>query len=174
MSEKKEKPPDPVAISLSSELDIVVETQIKNTESKEKVVEAVRKLFMENGELHAEDDKKMIQFVSRNLESLRFIKDQFRDRQVRAAARRLLVANSGESSESTYLLLNKQAATVRIAALCDDPSESALGPIVLRIKSPRIREVIEWLTAGFVPPSVHMEQGHEDVSAETELMDETS
>lgn len=172
MSEKKDKPPDLVAISLSRDLDIVAETQINNTESKEKVVAAVKNLFKENGELRAEDDK-IVQFVSSNLESLRFIKDQFRDRQVRAAVRRLLVANSEDSGESTYLLLNKQAATVSIAAICDDPSESALGPIVLRIRSPRIKEVIEWLTAGFVPPAPHIERD-QDVSAETGLIDETS
>lgn len=164
-----EKEPDPVAISLSKDLDIVVETQIKNTESKDKVAAAVSNLFKGNGDLRIEDN--MVQFVSSNLESLRFIKDQFRDRQVRAAARRLLLANSKDSNETTYLLLNKQAATVSIAALCDDPSESALGPIVLRIKSPRIKEVIDWLTAGFV--SIVPSSTQDEVS-DKELIDETS
>ncbi len=172
MSEKKEKPPDLVAISLSRDLDIIAETQIKNTESKDKVIAAVGNLFKENGDLRVKDNK-LVQFVSSNLESLRFIKDQFRDRQVRAAARRLLITNKEDSSESTYLLLNKQAATVSIAAICDDPSESALGPIVLRIRSPRIKEVIEWLTAGFVPPASQIEEIQE-VSSERELIDETS
>ncbi len=49
----------------------------------------------------------------------------------------------------TVLLFNKQAATVGIAALCDDSSESPLGPIVLTIRSQRVEEVIDWLTKGY-------------------------
>ena len=139
---------DPEARSITeSGIDIVVETQIKNTESKERVSSAVTNLFKEAGELRVNDNE--VQFVSSNLESLRFIKDQFRDRQVRAAARRLLVSNSKDSDETTFVLLNKQAATVGIAALCDDPRESALGPILVRIRSHRLNEVIDWLTAGY-------------------------
>jgi predicted RNA binding protein with dsRBD fold (UPF0201 family) len=143
--------PDPVAKSLSQDLDVFVETQIKRTESKDKVAAAVRNLFREHGDFRIEEDR--VQFTSSNLESLRFIKEQFRDRQVRAAARRLLLSNSQGSNENTHLLLNKQAATVSIAALCDDPSESALGPIVLRIRSPLLHQVIDWLVAGFIESS---------------------
>lgn len=151
---------DPVAESLSRDLDIVVETQIKNSESQEKVTRAVSNLFKEHGELRV--DEKKVEFVSSNLESLWFIKNQFRDRQVRAAARRLLILNKGES-DSTFLLLNKQAATVSIAALCDDPAESALGPIVLRIRSPKLGEVIDWITAGFIPKPRETLQREEQV-----------
>jgi predicted RNA binding protein with dsRBD fold (UPF0201 family) len=166
----EEKPPDLVAISLSNDLDIIAETQIKNTESKDKVVAAIRNLFREKGELRVESD--IVQFVSTNLESLRFIRDQFRDRQVRAAARRLLLTNNKDSTETTYLLLNKQAATVSIAAICDDPSESALGPIVLRIRSPRIKEVIDWLTAGFISQTAS--RSHAQEVSEGTIIDDTS
>lgn len=131
---------------LSDNLDVVVETEVRRTESKEKVASAVSNLF-KVGELRVEEDR--VVFTSENIESLRFLKDQLRDRRVRSAARRLLLSNSGVDSFQTFLLLNKQAATVGIAALCDDPRESALGPIVLRIKSPRLQEVISWLTFGY-------------------------
>ena len=131
---------------LSDNLDVVVETEVRRTESKEKVASAVSNLF-KVGELRVEEDR--VVFTSENIESLRFLKDQLRDRRVRSAARRLLLSNSGEDPFQTFLLLNKQAATVGIAALCDDPRESALGPIVLRIKSPRLQEVISWLTFGY-------------------------
>ncbi|MHB1908611.1 MAG: RNA-binding domain-containing protein [Nitrososphaerales archaeon] len=134
--------------SLSEGLDIVAETQIKPSESKEKVVSAISNLFKEKGELRVEDQ--IVRFVSSDLESLRFLKDQFRDRQVRAAARRLLLVNNQDSNQ-TFLLLNKQAATVGIAALCDDPRESALGPIILRIRSPKIAQIVDWLTEGHLP-----------------------
>lgn len=131
---------------MSDEIDIVVEAQVRYTESKEKVAAAVTKLFGTDGELRIESDR--VVFLSSQRSSLQLLKDQFRDRNVRAAAHRLLRSGS-EGSNQAVLLLNKQAATVGIAALCDDPRESPLGPIVLRINSQNIGEVIEWLTRGY-------------------------
>ena len=128
------------------DIDIVVEAQVKYTESKDKVAAAVTNLFGPDGELRIEDDRVM--FLSTKRSSLQLLKDQFRDRHIRSAARRLLLSGS-EDSNQAVLLLNKQAATVRIAALCDDPRESPLGPIVLRIRSQNIGEVIDWLTKGY-------------------------
>ena len=127
------------------EIEVFVETQVKLSESKDKVSSAISNLF-EDGEMRVESDR--IQFLSNKIESLRFLRDQFRDRRVRSAARRLLLTNQ-KDSDSTFLLLNKQAATVSIAAICDDPKESPLGPIVLRIRSSRLPSVIDWLTAGY-------------------------
>lgn len=131
---------------MPNDIDIVVEAQVKYSESKDKVAMAITKLFGTNGELRIEEDRVM--FLSSSRDSLELLKDQFRDRHVRAAARRLLLAGS-EGGNQAVLLLNKQAATVGIAALCDDPRESPLGPIVLRIDSQNIGEVIEWLTRGY-------------------------
>lgn len=129
-------------------VEVVAEAEVKRTESALKVVDALKKLFDEKGELRVESDRVM--FVSSDLESLRYLKDQFRDRHVRSSARRLLLSNQGEEdSLQTFLLLNKQAATVGIGALCDDPRESALGPIVLRLNSRELPKVIDWLTAGY-------------------------
>lgn len=131
----------------SFEIDIVAEAQVKKTESKDKVAEAVSKLFPGPGELRVEENK--VQFVSGDIESLRFLRDQFRDRRVRAAARRLLLTGMKGESKQTFLLLNKQAATVGIAALCDDPRESQLGPISLRIRSENLERAIDWITSGY-------------------------
>lgn len=129
------------------EIDIVAEAQVKHTESKTKVAKAVSNLFPSKGELRMEEDR--VTFVSTDRESLRFLKDHFRDRRIRSAARRLLLSNTDEGSLQTQILLNKQAAFAGIAALCDDPSESPLGPIVLRIKSNRLQNLIEWMTFGY-------------------------
>jgi predicted RNA binding protein with dsRBD fold (UPF0201 family) len=128
-------------------VEIIAETEVKKTESAAKVVAALRKLFGEKGELRMETDRVM--FISSDLEALRYLKDQFRDRRVRSSARRLLLVNQEEGSLQTYLLLNKQAATIGIGALCDDPRESALSPIVLRLRSDKLMGVIDWLTAGY-------------------------
>jgi predicted RNA binding protein with dsRBD fold (UPF0201 family) len=129
---------------MPSSLDVFADAQVKHSESKHKVADAISKI-LPLGELRIEDDR--VTLSSNNLDSLKFLKDHFRDRRIRSAARRLLLRNSTELQ--TELLLNKQAATVGIAALCDDPRESALGPIVLRIRSNNVNEVIEWLTRGY-------------------------
>ena len=127
------------------DLEIYAETPLNHTEAPEKVVEALTKIFGPQGEIRVEED--IVSYRSSDIASLRFMKDQFRDRRVRAAARRLLVQNSTEIQ--TQLLFNKQAATVGIAAICDDPSESPLGPIILRLRSEQLNDVIDWLTQGF-------------------------
>lgn len=128
------------------DIDIVVEAQAKHTESKEKIAQAITNLFGNEGKLLIEVDR--VLFVSSHRSSLQLLKNQFRDRRVRAAVHRILVTRAPQSNQAV-LLLNKQAATASIAAICDDPTESPLGPIVLRINSTRIDEVIEWLTEGY-------------------------
>src|SRR5438105_492470 len=77
-------------------LDIIVEAQVKHTESKDKVAQAISNLFPEAGEMRFEDDR--VVFVSAKLASLQHLKDQFRDRRVRSAARRLLLSNQEEGA----------------------------------------------------------------------------
>ena len=73
------------------------------------------------------------------------IRDQLRDRHVRAAARKQMLLNA--EGGSTSLMLNRQAATVGVIALCGSPEESPLGPIYLRIESEDLEAAIDWLTA---------------------------
>ena len=129
------------------EINIKVEAQIKHSESKDKIAKAISNLFGSSGEMRVEEDRAL--FLSKSRSSLQLLKEQFRDRRVRAVARRLLLSNMEEGETQTTLLLNKQAATVGIAAICDDPSESPLGPIVLRMRCLNIRELIDWLTYGY-------------------------
>jgi len=131
----------------NEEIDIVAEAQVKHTESRKKIAKAISNLFGSSGEVISEEDRVM--FLSSKIDSLQFLKDQFRDRRVRAAARRLLLSSLDSGGMQAILLLNKQAATVGIAAICDDPSESPLGPIVLRIRSPNLQGIIDWLTKGY-------------------------
>jgi hypothetical protein len=70
--------------------------------------------------------------------------DQLRDRQVRGAARRRFL--SGRSGNKTTVMVNRQAATAGVVALCDSEEESPLGPIYLTIVSKKMDELILWLT----------------------------
>ena len=83
--------------------------------------------------------------VTEDPAALSSIRDQLRDRHVRSAARRQLLLNL--KGTSTSLMLNRQAATAGLVALCGTPEESPLGPIYLRIESGELDAVIDWLTA---------------------------
>lgn len=83
--------------------------------------------------------------VTSDRKALEHIKDQLRDRRIRAAARkRLLLKKSGVSAS---VMLNRQAAAAGVVAVCGGPEESALGPIYLTLSSEKIDEAIDWLTA---------------------------
>jgi predicted RNA binding protein with dsRBD fold (UPF0201 family) len=73
------------------------------------------------------------------------IKDMLRDRHVRSAARRQLLLNSARRSAT--MMLNRQAASAGVIALCGSPEESPLGPIYLTIESDRLSAAIDWLTS---------------------------
>lgn len=77
--------------------------------------------------------------------SLARIRDQLRDRHVRAAARRQMLLKM--HGQSTSLMLNRQAATVGVIAVCGTPEESPLDPIYLTIESATLEIVIDWLAA---------------------------
>jgi len=76
--------------------------------------------------------------------SLDRLHDQLRDRQVRGAARKRLLA--GRTGKSTTVMVNRQAATAGVIALCDTEAESPLGPVYLFVESERLDDIIRWLT----------------------------
>ena len=76
--------------------------------------------------------------------ALAHVRDQLRDRHVRAAARRQLLLNMVD--DSTSVMLNRQAAAVGVVAICGTPDESPLGPIYLKIESVTLVDVVDWLT----------------------------
>jgi predicted RNA binding protein with dsRBD fold (UPF0201 family) len=46
---------------------------------------------------------------------------------------------------STWFYLNKQAAFVGIVSICEEESESPLGPIKVTLRSSDLESVINWL-----------------------------
>ena len=69
------------------------------------------------------------------------IRESLASRQSLGVLRRRMRDNAYE--EGTRLLLNRQAAYAGIAAVCDAPEESPLGPIEVWVESRRIGEIIE-------------------------------
>jgi predicted RNA binding protein with dsRBD fold (UPF0201 family) len=71
--------------------------------------------------------------------------DQLRDRHVRDAARRLMLASL--EGDILALKLNRQAAAAGVLALCSSAIESPLGPLNLSIETDAPQQLIDWLTA---------------------------
>lgn len=76
-------------------------------------------------------------------EALSLLYEQVRSRSAMGVLRRMLIDN--RAGDSTWFLLNKQAATVGIAAVIDDEKESPLGPIRVTISCEELDPLIDWL-----------------------------
>lgn len=104
----------------------------------------MRSIFVENAVL-ADQSSRRIKLVSEEASSLNVLRNQLRDRHIRGAARKLLLSEL--KGDSTSLMLNRQAATVGVVALCSSADQSPLGPIYVTINSKQIATVIDWLSA---------------------------
>jgi uncharacterized protein len=131
-------------LAINPQVEITLKASISPSESREKVVRAASSIL---GDCNywVEDSQDSVVIRSRGLECLSRIHDQLRDRHVRDAARRLLLKNRTDST--TTLLLNRQAATMGIVALCSSEAESPLGPLVLELRTEGQDSLLEWLTA---------------------------
>lgn len=123
---------------------VSVEASVRPSEDPVKVRKAVENVL---GECRhdVEEGPRTVKATSDDVASVRLLHDQLRDRHVRAAARRLLLA--GREGDRTTLMLNRQAAYSGVLVLCGSEEESPLGPIYLTVESDRIDDAIEWLTA---------------------------
>ncbi|MGD0145681.1 MAG: RNA-binding domain-containing protein [Nitrososphaerales archaeon] len=125
-------------------VNVTLEATLAPSEDPRKVLDAMRSIFPENTAL-ADQSSRMIKMVSEEASSLNVMREQLRDRHIRSAARRLLL--SALKGDSTSLMLNRQAATVGVVALCSSADQSPLGPIYVTIRSKQIEALIDWLAA---------------------------
>jgi predicted RNA binding protein with dsRBD fold (UPF0201 family) len=125
------------------ESNVHIEAELAPSEDPDKVLGALARVL---GDVpHAlRRERESIALESSDPGNLDRLRDQLRDRRVRGAARKRLLA--GRSGNTTTIMLNRQAATVGVIALCDSEEESSLGPIFLTIVSEQLDRVIEWLT----------------------------
>ena len=128
--------------SLNVDCKISVYCNINESEDVNKVKTAISNVLTDMAETINDSS-----FVasSNNYESLTKIYETMRSRRTKSAYRRHLMRNMTE--DSTWFYLNKQAAFANTIALCDDESESALGPIKVVLHSKNIEDVIDWLVS---------------------------
>lgn len=128
----KEAPDTPV--------DIRIECQVHHSEDPSKVVRAVKNVI---NNCSPEPLNGRIQVLSKNLAFLDIIYEQIRSRRVMGVFRKALLNNM--TGNSTWFYLNKQAAYVGIVSICEEESESPLGPIKVTLRSSDLESVINWL-----------------------------
>ena len=122
---------------------VTIEAGVSPSEDARKVALAVDNIVGDSGLV--EITVRGARFRSDDLGSLGHLRDQLRDRRIRAAARRLLLRE--RDGKSAVLMLNRQAAFVGVIALCGSPEESPLGPVYLTLESKDMEAAIDWLTA---------------------------
>ena len=128
--------------SLNVDCKISVYCDINESEDVNKVKTAISNILTDMDE--TTDDSSFVANSS-NYESLTKIYEAMRTRKTKTAYRRHLVRNMTE--DSTWFYLNKQAAFANAIVLCDDESESPLGPIKIVLHSKNIEDVIDWLVS---------------------------
>ncbi len=127
--------------SISVQIELKIESAVNPSESPQKVMSAITNIF---GDCSPEFKYGSLIVASCfALGCLRIIYDQIRSRAAMGVLRRMLTDN--RISNTTWFLLNKQAAAAGIVVVIEDESESPLGPIRVKVVSDELDKIIEWL-----------------------------
>lgn len=125
-------------------LRLTLDSPLSPSEDAQKVLGAMMNVIGDSGH-SVEEGKRLLRITSDDPRSVERLHDQLRDRHVRAAARRLLLA--GRQGDRTTVMVNRQAAVAGVVVLCSTEAESALGPMFLTLESKQLDSLIRWLTA---------------------------
>jgi predicted RNA binding protein with dsRBD fold (UPF0201 family) len=127
--------------NITSQIDLKVEAIVNPSEHAQKVIDAIANIFTRcSPELSFRS-----RVVGRAVgsDSFSILYEQVRSRSAMGVLRRMLLDN--RAGDSTWFLLNKQAATSGIAAFIEDQQESPLGPIRVTINCEELDKLIDWL-----------------------------
>jgi uncharacterized protein len=126
---------------ISSPIELKVEAPVNPSEDPQKVIDAITNIVQRC----SPEFRYGSRVVGRaaGIESLELLYEQVRSRSAMGVLRRMLIDN--RAGDSTWFLLNKQAATAGIAALIDEEQQSSLGPIRVTISCEELDPLIDWL-----------------------------
>ncbi len=126
---------------IESPIELKVEAQVNPSEDAQKVIGAIENVI----EKCSPEFRYGSRVIGRATGSEPFatLYEQVRSRSAMGVMRRMLVDN--RAGDSTWFLLNKQAATAGIAVVIEDEQESPLGPIRVTISCEQLDTFIDWL-----------------------------
>jgi|ERR671931_1199939 predicted RNA binding protein with dsRBD fold (UPF0201 family) len=128
-------------LPVTVQMELKVEAPVYPSEHLEKVIAAITNIVHKcSPELRYGS-----RVIGRSLgsESLNTIYEQIRSRSAMGVLRRILIDN--RIADTTWFLLNKQAATAGIVVVIEDERESPLGSIRITIVSDQLNRLIDWL-----------------------------
>lgn len=128
-------------LTIESPIDVKVEAPVNPSEDPHKVIGAIERVIARC----SPEFRYGSRVVGRvgGSEPLSLLYEQMRSRAAMGVLRRILVDN--RAGDSTWFLLNKQAATAGIAAVIEEEQESPLGPIRVTINCEELDTLIDWL-----------------------------
>jgi len=124
--------------NISCKIEII--SNVNPSEDLKKVETAILNIF-QNAKIKSDDFSVISN--SKDLHLLEKIYDVIHSNHSQNIYRRQLEKNL--ENDSTWFYLNKQAAFVGTAALCEEAEESPLGPIKVTLTSSNIDGTIDWL-----------------------------
>ena len=128
-------------LAIGSPIELKVEAPVNPSEDPQKVIGAIEGVI----ERCSPEFRYGSRVVGRaaGSEPLSLLYEQVRSRSAMGVLRRMLLDN--RAGESTWFLLNKQAATAGIAAVIEEEQESPLGAIRVTINCEELDALIDWL-----------------------------
>lgn len=128
-------------LQIASPIELKVEAPVNSSEDPQKVIDAITNVV----ERCSPEFRYGSRVVGRatGAEPLSILYEQVRSRSAMGVLRRMLLDN--RAGDSTWFLLNKQAATAGIAAVIEEEQESPLGPIRVAISCEELDALVDWL-----------------------------
>ena len=126
---------------MNPKINIQVFCEINPSEDLEKIKTSIFNLFPE---LKIEIQENQLYGSSNDIKLLSKVLNSLQSRKIKGVLARIMKSNM--TNDSAWFYLNKQAAFVDVVALCNEPDESALGPIKIVLNSNNIEKTIENLT----------------------------
>ena len=127
--------------AIASPVELKVEAPVNPSEDPKKIIDAIELVIAKCSPEFRYGSRVVGRAVG--IEPMSVLYEQVRSRSAMGVLRRMLLDN--RAGNSTWFLLNKQAATAGIAAAIDDEQESPLGPIRVTISCEELDVVIDWL-----------------------------
>ncbi len=120
-------------------MKLYISTRVYPSEDPEKVKRAILNLTDPKDDIKLETMQDLIKVEAGEL-TLKKLLQAIKDKDMTSLMLRLL--NEGKKGDKFFLMLNKQAAFVNHAVMCDDPQESPLGPITIEFDNEAIKYII--------------------------------